>query len=101
MRYEIDQPGWRIYQRPDENSGGHGVGWSPIIPYKFKVSQDWDDGGIWKIGCSRGVYKFFGRSLKDSNVHDVHHFMRSNLLYVDTEEDGGGCDGSTVMDDRD
>ncbi|KAK1311192.1 hypothetical protein QJS10_CPA08g00632 [Acorus calamus] len=43
MRYEIDQPGWRTYQRPDEKSGGHGVGWSPIIPYKFKVPQDWDD----------------------------------------------------------
>ncbi|KAK1284723.1 hypothetical protein QJS10_CPB21g01378 [Acorus calamus] len=47
-------------------------------------------GGIWKIGCSRGVYKFFGRSLKDSNVHDVHHFVsnvrhpiRANLLHLE------------------
>ncbi|KAK1288283.1 hypothetical protein QJS10_CPB19g00016 [Acorus calamus] len=40
---EPDENGWRTYQRPDEKSGGHGVGWSPIIPYKFKVPQDWDE----------------------------------------------------------
>ncbi|KAK1384383.1 hypothetical protein POM88_022118 [Heracleum sosnowskyi] len=28
---EPDVQGWRTYQRPDEKSGGHGVGWSPII----------------------------------------------------------------------
>ncbi|KAM6542582.1 hypothetical protein CsatB_007029 [Cannabis sativa] len=35
--------GWRTYQRPDEKSGGHGVGWSPIIPYSFSVPQEWDE----------------------------------------------------------
>ncbi|KAK9270434.1 hypothetical protein L1049_026013 [Liquidambar formosana] len=40
---EPDEQGWRTYQRPDEKSGGHGVGWSPIIPYAFKVPQDWEE----------------------------------------------------------
>jgi hypothetical protein len=37
------QTGWRTYRRPDEKSGGHGVGWSPIIPYAFSVPQDWEE----------------------------------------------------------
>ncbi|CAA0812921.1 PsbP domain-containing protein 4- chloroplastic [Striga hermonthica] len=40
---EPDEQGWRTYQRPDDKSGGHGVGWSPIIPYAFSVPQDWDE----------------------------------------------------------
>lgn len=40
---EPDEQGWRTYRRPDEKSGGHGVGWSPIIPYKFSVPQDWEE----------------------------------------------------------
>lgn len=35
--------GWRTYRRPDEKSGGHGVGWSPIIPYSFKVPDGWEE----------------------------------------------------------
>lgn len=38
-----DQNGWRTYRRPDEKSGGHGVGWSPIIPYSFKVPDGWEE----------------------------------------------------------
>ncbi|KAL2503662.1 PsbP domain-containing protein 4 [Abeliophyllum distichum] len=40
---EPDEQGWRTYRRPDEKSGGHGVGWSPIIPYAFSVPQDWEE----------------------------------------------------------
>jgi len=40
---EPDENGWRTYRRPDEKSGGHGVGWSPIIPYSFKVPDGWDE----------------------------------------------------------
>lgn len=40
---EPDEQGWRTYRRPDEKSGGHGVGWSPIIPYVFSVPQDWEE----------------------------------------------------------
>ncbi|KAK7856497.1 psbp domain-containing protein 4 [Quercus suber] len=40
---EPDEQGWRTYRRPDEKSGGHGVGWSPIIPYTFSVPQDWEE----------------------------------------------------------
>ncbi|KAF6170480.1 hypothetical protein GIB67_038947 [Kingdonia uniflora] len=40
---EPDEQGWRTYRRPDEKSGGHGVGWSPIIPYLFSVPQQWEE----------------------------------------------------------
>ncbi|KAJ6405435.1 hypothetical protein OIU84_013404 [Salix udensis] len=40
---EPDDQGWRTYRRPDEKSGGHGVGWSPIIPYLFSVPQGWEE----------------------------------------------------------
>lgn len=40
---EPDEQGWRTYRRPDDKSGGHGVGWSPIIPYLFSVPQEWDE----------------------------------------------------------
>ncbi|KAG8389794.1 hypothetical protein BUALT_Bualt01G0015500 [Buddleja alternifolia] len=40
---EPDEQGWRTYQRPEDKSGGHGVGWSPIIPYAFSVPQDWEE----------------------------------------------------------
>ncbi|KQJ91945.1 psbP domain-containing protein 4, chloroplastic [Brachypodium distachyon] len=40
---EPDENGWRTYRRPDEKSGGHGVGWSPIIPYSFKVPGGWEE----------------------------------------------------------
>ncbi|XP_020592306.1 psbP domain-containing protein 4, chloroplastic [Phalaenopsis equestris] len=38
-----DERGWRTYRRPDDKSGGHGVGWSPIIPYLFKVPDGWEE----------------------------------------------------------
>eukprot|EP00262_Sarcandra_glabra_P001725 TRINITY_DN11873_c0_g1_i1.p1 TRINITY_DN11873_c0_g1~~TRINITY_DN11873_c0_g1_i1.p1 ORF type:complete len:279 (+),score=51.89 TRINITY_DN11873_c0_g1_i1:186-1022(+) len=40
---EPDEQGWRTYRRPDEKSGGHGVGWSPIIPYTFSVPEEWEE----------------------------------------------------------
>lgn len=40
---EPDEQGWRTYRRPDDKSGGHGVGWSPIIPYLFKVPDGWEE----------------------------------------------------------
>ncbi|KAM7511176.1 hypothetical protein LguiB_010051 [Lonicera macranthoides] len=40
---EPDEQGWRTYRRPDEKSGGHGVGWSPIIPYLFSVPEGWEE----------------------------------------------------------
>ena len=32
-----DEEGYVMYQRPEGKSGGHGVGWSEIPRYKFKV----------------------------------------------------------------
>ncbi|XP_059280155.1 psbP domain-containing protein 4, chloroplastic [Lycium ferocissimum] len=40
---EPDEEGWRTYRRPDEKSGGHGVGWSPMIPYSFSVPDNWEE----------------------------------------------------------
>lgn len=40
---EPDETGWKTYRRPDEKSGGHGVGWSPITPYTFDVPPEWDE----------------------------------------------------------
>lgn len=40
---EPDSNGLRTYRRPDGKSGGHGVGWSPMTPYSFKVPQDWEE----------------------------------------------------------
>ncbi|XP_009610844.1 psbP domain-containing protein 4, chloroplastic isoform X1 [Nicotiana tomentosiformis] len=40
---EPDEEGWRTYRRPDDKSGGHGVGWSPIIPYAFSVPDNWEE----------------------------------------------------------
>ncbi|KAL2652046.1 hypothetical protein R1flu_020174 [Riccia fluitans] len=40
---DADGNGIRTYRRPDGKSGGHGVGWSPIIPYSFKVPGGWDE----------------------------------------------------------
>jgi hypothetical protein len=39
----ISGAGLRTYRRPDAKSGGHGVGWSPMTPYTFKVPQDWEE----------------------------------------------------------
>jgi hypothetical protein len=47
----IVQTGWRTYRRPDDKSGGHGVGWSPIIPYSFKVPDGWDEVSTWCFFC--------------------------------------------------
>ncbi|KAH7525191.1 psbP domain-containing protein 4, chloroplastic [Ziziphus jujuba] len=40
---EPNEEGWRTYRRPDDKSGGHGVGWSPIIPYSFSVPEEWEE----------------------------------------------------------
>ncbi|XP_027094769.1 psbP domain-containing protein 4, chloroplastic-like isoform X1 [Coffea arabica] len=40
---EPNEQGWRTYRRPDDKSGGHGVGWSPIIPYAFSVPDGWEE----------------------------------------------------------
>lgn len=42
-RYIFFVTGLRTYKRPDGKSGGHGVGWSPMSPYSFKVPQDWEE----------------------------------------------------------
>ena len=34
-----DEEGFLTYQRPEGKSGGHGVGWSEIPRYKFKVGH--------------------------------------------------------------
>lgn len=38
-----DADGFLQYQRPMGKSGGHGVGWSEIPRYKFKVPAGWEE----------------------------------------------------------
>lgn len=40
---EPDKDGFYLYQRPEGKSGGHGVGWSEIPRYSFKVPGGWDE----------------------------------------------------------
>ncbi|CAI5470883.1 unnamed protein product [Closterium sp. Yama58-4] len=40
---EPDENGWRTYKRPSSKSGGHGVGWSELIPYSFDVPDTWEE----------------------------------------------------------
>ena len=48
--------GLRTYRRPDGKSGGHGVGWSPMAPYSFKVPQDWEEVSLMS-GRRRSLYR--------------------------------------------
>lgn len=34
-------PGFGMYERPAGKSGGHGIGWSEIPQYKFRVPETW------------------------------------------------------------
>jgi hypothetical protein len=38
-----DGEGFRLYTRPEGKSGGHGVGWSEIPPYSFRVHNTWEE----------------------------------------------------------
>ncbi|KAG2436767.1 hypothetical protein HXX76_006291 [Chlamydomonas incerta] len=40
---EADAEGFYTYTRPEGKSGGHGVGWSEIPQYSFKVPAGWDE----------------------------------------------------------
>mmetsp|Transcript_6542 Transcript_6542/g.17527 ORF Transcript_6542/g.17527 Transcript_6542/m.17527 type:complete len:290 (+) Transcript_6542:131-1000(+) len=40
---EPDANGFYTYTRPEGKSGGHGVGWSEIPRYSFKVPAGWDE----------------------------------------------------------
>ena len=38
-----DMPGIDIYTRPLGKSGGHGIGWSEIPQYSFRIPQAWEE----------------------------------------------------------
>lgn len=38
-----DEDGYYTYLRPEGKSGGHGVGWSEIPRYSFKVPDGWEE----------------------------------------------------------
>lgn len=40
---EPDAQGYYTYTRPEGKSGGHGVGWSEVPRYSFKVPAGWDE----------------------------------------------------------
>ncbi|KAK9907470.1 hypothetical protein WJX75_004198 [Coccomyxa subellipsoidea] len=41
-----DGDGWLTYVRPEGKSGGHGVGWSEIPRYSFKVPKGWEESPV-------------------------------------------------------
>eukprot|EP00850_Spirogloea_muscicola_P018891 SM000178S03456 [mRNA] locus=s178:169574:171781:- [translate_table: standard] len=43
IMYIVSDAGIRTYKRPEGKSGGHGVGWSEMIPYSFQVPEEWDE----------------------------------------------------------
>lgn len=40
---EPDATGFYTYTRPEGKSGGHGVGWSEVPRYTFKVPEGWQE----------------------------------------------------------
>lgn len=40
---DTDAEGFLTYQRPEGKSGGHGVGWSEIPRYSFKLPEGWEE----------------------------------------------------------
>jgi hypothetical protein len=38
-----DADGYYLYQRPEGKSGGHGIGWSELPRYSFKVPVGWEE----------------------------------------------------------
>jgi hypothetical protein len=40
---EADDLGYYTYVRPEAKQGGHGVGWSELPQYEFKVPAGWDE----------------------------------------------------------
>lgn len=40
---EPDADGYFTYTRPEGKSGGHGVGWSEVPRYTFKVPEGWQE----------------------------------------------------------
>lgn len=40
---EPDADGFYTYKRPEGKSGGHGVGWSEIPQYSFKIPDGWEE----------------------------------------------------------
>lgn len=38
-----DAEGFYTYTRPQGKSGGHGVGWSEIPPYSFRIPPGWEE----------------------------------------------------------
>lgn len=40
---DVAEDGYRTYKRPEGKSGGHGVGWSEIPQYSFRVPDGWEE----------------------------------------------------------
>lgn len=78
-----DENGMRTYHRPEAKSGGHGVGWSPIIPYAFTVPPDWEEVpvSIADLGGTEIDLRFANK--KEGNASVV---VAPVLRFADTDE---------------
>lgn len=43
MNTELDNEGFFVYERPQDKSGGHGVGWTEIPRYSFRIPPGWEE----------------------------------------------------------
>ncbi|QDZ21126.1 PsbP domain-containing protein [Chloropicon primus] len=42
----VDSEGFRTYSRPEGKMGGHGIGWSEIPKYQFRVPDGWKEEAV-------------------------------------------------------
>lgn len=73
-------PNVQVYVRPDGKSGGHGVGWSEIPQYQFRVPETWaevpvsiaDLGGAYPVICGSHFCNHIARQGLCIGVYDVY-----------------------------
>jgi hypothetical protein len=77
-----DEEGFFTYTRPEGKSGGHGVGWSEIPRYSFKVPQGWEETPV-SIADLGGTEVSVHFSVLDSSIQDVSFTHRCHWQSVD------------------
>ena len=68
----VDSDGFRTYSRPEGKMGGHGIGWSEIPNYQFRVPDGWKEEAV--SIADLGGTEIDVRFAKDvSAVQQSHH----------------------------
>ena len=70
----VDSDGFRTYSRPEGKMGGHGIGWSEIPNYQFRVPDGWKEEAV--SIADLGGTEIDVRFAKDvSAVQQSHHAL--------------------------